>query len=157
MADVVVTEAEISYELRFYSPDNVGPVVDGLYTFSGIPHTVVRIENPNKTQYNQVQITTTTNGVSETSLYEYSFQQSAWTLVSPDGLQVVAQEVAGSSPVSLLIFFPDYQNVTQKRENSRFTPKPFCTTFVRLSGEVAATVLQVKSKRTVKVHDRRLL
>jgi len=69
----------------------VGGKTGGFYAVTGSPHTVWRIENPNPGQINQVRVTKTVGGVSETSLYEYSYTQDAWSLISPDGLEVISQ------------------------------------------------------------------
>jgi len=63
LADVVVTENAVSYEIRCYSPDQVGAKVDGVYTVTGDPHTVWRIENPNPGTNTKVKVTKTVNGV----------------------------------------------------------------------------------------------
>lgn len=57
LADVVVTEAPVSYEIRFYTPNQVGGKVDGLYTVTGNPDCVWRIENPAPGSNSRVKVT----------------------------------------------------------------------------------------------------
>ncbi len=91
LADVVVTEIGVSYEIRVYPPSQVGSKVNGLYTFNGSPYQTLRIENPNPGQNSRVKVVKTINGITEESQFEYSSTQDAWMLISPDGLEVVSQ------------------------------------------------------------------
>ena len=91
LADIVVTEAAVSYEIRCYSPDKVGAKVDGLYTVTGTPHTVWRIENPNPGTNTKIKVTKTVNGVSEISLFEYSHNAEGWLLKKPGDLAIESQ------------------------------------------------------------------
>ena len=72
LADVVVTESGVSYEIRCYAPELVGAKSNGVYTVTGNPHTVWRIENPNPGTNTRIKVTRTTNGTSEVSFFEYS-------------------------------------------------------------------------------------
>lgn len=91
LADVVVTENSVSYEIRCYSPDQVGAKADGVYTVTGDPHTVWRIENPNPGTNTKVKVTKTVNGVAEVWLFEYSFNSEGWLLKKPGDLAVESQ------------------------------------------------------------------
>jgi|GEM_PF-4684131 YD repeat-containing protein len=91
LADIVITEANVSYEVRIYAPPKVGPKVDGVYTAIGTPHTVWRFENPNPGQNTSLKVTKTVNGASEISLYEYSHNSEGWRLIYPDQIAVVTQ------------------------------------------------------------------
>lgn len=91
LADIVVTQPAVSYEIRCYSPEQVGTKENGLYTSIGIPHTVWRIENPNPGTNTKVQVTKISNGLSEVSLYEYSHNSEAWLLNKPDNLGIESQ------------------------------------------------------------------
>ena len=94
LADIVVTEAAISYEIRCYSPDKVGAKVDGLYTVTGEPHTVWRIENPNPGTNTKIKVTKTVNGVAEVSLFEYSHNAEGWMLRKPGDLAIESQSTS---------------------------------------------------------------
>ena len=94
LADIVVTEAAVSYEIRCYSPDKVGAKVDGLYTVTGEPHTVWRIENPNPGTTTKIKVTKTVNGVAEVSLFEYSHNAEGWLLRKPGNLAIESQSTS---------------------------------------------------------------
>lgn len=94
LADIVVTEAAVSYEIRCYSPDKVGAKVNGLYTVTGEPHTVWKIENPNPGTNTKVKVTKTVNGVSEVSLFEYSHNAEGWLLKRPGDLSIESQSTS---------------------------------------------------------------
>lgn len=94
LADIVVTEAAVSYEIRCYSPDKVGAKVDGLYTVTGEPHTVWRIENPNPGTNTKIKVTKTVNGVAEVSLFEYSHNAEGWLLRKPGDLAIESQSTS---------------------------------------------------------------
>ena len=94
LADVVVTESGVSYEIRCYAPELVGAKSSGVYTVTGNPHTVWRIENPNPGTNTRIKVTRTTNGTSEVSFFEYSHNTEGWTLKKPDDL---AQETQSTS------------------------------------------------------------
>lgn len=94
LADIVVTEAAVSYEIRCYSPDKVGAKVNGLYTVTGEPHTVWKIENPNPGTNTKVKVTKTVNGVSEVSLFEYSHNAEGWLLKQPGDLAIESQSTS---------------------------------------------------------------
>ena len=94
LADIVVTEAAVSYEIRCYSPDKVGSKVDGLYTVTGEPHTVWRIENPNPGTNTKIKVTKTVNGVAEVSLFEYSHNAEGWLLRKPGDLAIESQSTS---------------------------------------------------------------
>lgn len=94
LADIVVTEAAVSYEIRCYSPDKVGAKVDGLYTVTGEPHTVWRIENPNPGTNTKIKVTKTVNGVAEVSLFEYSHNVEGWLLRKPGDLAIESQSTS---------------------------------------------------------------
>ena len=91
LADVVVTEAGVSYEIRCYAPDKVGSKSNGVYTVNGEPHTVWRVENPNPGTNTRVKVTKTVNGVSEVSLFEYSHNAEGWSLKKPGDLALESQ------------------------------------------------------------------
>ena len=94
LADVVVTELGVSYELRFYAPSQVGAPAGGLYTASGSPHTVWRIENPNPGTDSRVEISRTVGARTETWLFEYSHGSEGWLLQQPGNLSVTSQTTA---------------------------------------------------------------
>lgn len=94
LADIVVTEAAVSYEIRCYSPDKVGAKVDGLYTVTGEPHTVWRIENPTPGTNTKIKVTKTVNGVAEVSLFEYSHNAEGWLLRKPGDLAIESQSTS---------------------------------------------------------------
>ena len=91
LADIVVTETAISYEIRCYSPDKVGAKVDGLYTVTGAPHTVWRIENPTPGTNTNVKVTKIVNGVAEVSLFEYSHNAEGWLFRKPGDLAIESE------------------------------------------------------------------
>lgn len=88
LADIVVTESLVSYEIRFYPPSQVGNKVDGVYQTSGEPYMVVRIENPNPTTNTEVAITKIIGGVSYQTLFRYSHGSEGWIMYSPGNLSV---------------------------------------------------------------------
>lgn len=94
LADVVVTETAVSYEIRCYSPDKVGAKVDGLYTVTGEPHTVWRIENPTPGINTKIKVTKTVGGIAEVSLFEYSHNVQGWLLRKPGTLAIESQSTA---------------------------------------------------------------
>ena len=94
LADIVITEAAVSYEIRCYSPDKVGSKVDGLYTVTGEPHTVWRIENPNPGTNTKIKVTKTVNGVAEVSLFEYSHNAEGWLLRKPGDIAIESQSTS---------------------------------------------------------------
>jgi RHS repeat-associated protein len=88
LADIVVTENGISYEIRIYAHSTIGAKVDGVYTTTGSPHTVWRIENPNPGQSDKVKVTKTVNAQAQEYNYEYSYAVEEWLLKSPGNLIV---------------------------------------------------------------------
>lgn len=88
LADIVVTESLVSYEIRFYPPSQVGNKVDGIYQTSGEPYMVVRIENPNPATNTEVAITKIVGGVLYQTLFRYSHGTEGWTMYSPGNLSV---------------------------------------------------------------------
>lgn len=88
LADIVVTENLISYEIRFYPPSQVGNKVDGVYQATGEPYAVVRVENPNPGTNTEVAVTKTIGGVSYKTLYRYSHASEGWVMYSPGNLSV---------------------------------------------------------------------
>lgn len=94
LADIVVTESLVSYEIRFYPPSQVGNKVDGIYQTSGEPYMVVRIENPNPTTNTEVAITKIVGGVSYQTLFRYSHGTEGWTMYSPGNLSVDSRSTA---------------------------------------------------------------
>ena len=125
LADVVVTENAASYEIRCYSPDQVGAKADGVYTVTGNPHTVWRIENPNPGTNTKVKVTKTVNGVAEVSLFEYSFNSEGWLLKKPGDLAVESQSTSW-----------DYSNTVKVITTVEKTP----------SGQVASKVARTYQK-----------
>ncbi len=83
LADVVVADNGVSYEIRIYSSLDAGTKTDGLYVPTGTAHTVWKIENPNPGQNNKVKVTQTINGQSKIWLFTYSYAVEAWTLEYP--------------------------------------------------------------------------
>ena len=94
LADIVVTESLVSYEIRFYPPSQVGNKVDGIYQTSGEPYMVVRIENPNPATNTEVAITKIVGGVSYQTLFRYSHGTEGWTMYSPGNLSVDSRSTA---------------------------------------------------------------
>ena len=94
LADVVVTEAGVSYELRFFAPSQVGAPVNGLYGANGSPHTVWRVANPSPGTDTRVEISKTVGAQTETWLFEYSHASEGWLLQEPGNLSVTSQTVS---------------------------------------------------------------
>ena len=88
LADIVTINFGVSYEIRLYAPDKVGSKVDGLYTVTGSPHTVWKIENPSPGKNTRVHVTKTVGEVSNLYQYEYSQNAGGWILKYPDDLLV---------------------------------------------------------------------
>ena len=88
LADIVVTQNFVSYEIRIYPPSQVGNKVDGIYQTTGEPYLVVRIENPNPATNTEVAITKVVGGVSYQTLYRYSHAAEGWTMYSPGNLSL---------------------------------------------------------------------
>ena len=88
LADIVVTQNFVSYEIRIYPPSQVGNKVDGIYQTTGEPYMVVRIENPNPATNTEVAITKVVGGVSYQTLYRYSHAAEGWTMYSPGNLSL---------------------------------------------------------------------
>lgn len=91
LADVVVTELNNKYEIRLYTSDLIGPKTDGLYTVSGNPHTVWKLEKANAVNNNHLKVTKMTGGASEEFNYSYSNTANDWMLTYPDNLAVTTK------------------------------------------------------------------
>lgn len=104
----IVAQDPYAYELRFYSPDNVGiKDASGLYQTTGSHFRKVRIANPeaSPTVFNRLHVTEFTCTGNRTTEYSYAAATNTWSLVRPDGLgsQTVSVNetlAANGSPVS---------------------------------------------------------
>ena len=91
LAEVAVTSAGVSYEIRLYAPSQVaGRGADGLYAAAGSPHTVWRVSNPNPGFFTRVLVTRVAGGAEETTAYDYSHNAEGWTKTAPDQASVVS-------------------------------------------------------------------
>lgn len=107
----------LGYETRIYAPTQVGEKNDkGLYTYTGSPHTVYRIQNPNHPQIStesytdpqtgetietmkisppeirEVIITKIAGAINRVTKYTYSDIVDDWIMNSADGVKIVARE-----------------------------------------------------------------
>jgi RHS repeat-associated protein len=89
-ADIVPLASAV-YEVRFYSPDQVGVQDAGtkIYALSGDPFASVRIENPDAAAAlaNRLRISESRGGVSKVSDFAYDAATSQWTLSAGGGLR----------------------------------------------------------------------
>ena len=98
LADVVVTEAGVSFEIRFYPPSQVGNKTDGVYQFSGEPKMVLRIEKPVGGSNADVLVTRTVGGTAYQTSYRYSYSSEGWAMTTPGELAIESQtNVLGNS------------------------------------------------------------
>ncbi len=84
LADIVVTNTE-EYEIRFYKHVDVGPKVNGLYTFSNQPFVTWRVRNPNPGVVSQLEISKIQNGVTQSNLYTWTAGTNTWSLTTGGG------------------------------------------------------------------------
>lgn len=80
LVDILVKD-EWEYEVRFYTPDLIGPKRDGLYTTLGNPFTLIQFRNPDPPSTNKLEITKSKDGKVEKSEYSYDDKQDTWLLV----------------------------------------------------------------------------
>lgn len=89
LADIVIVQGGISYEIRFYSPSQVGAKTNGIYSATGTPYMVLRIENPNTNGNNsEVRISRIVGDATYVTLYRYSYASEGWAMYSPGDLAV---------------------------------------------------------------------
>jgi RHS repeat-associated protein len=81
LADIVTLDAS-SYEVRFYSPGQVGAQDPGthIYAVSGTPYVVYRFENPDAASTARLKITETRGSNVRVNLYAYDAGSNAWSL-----------------------------------------------------------------------------
>ncbi len=87
LADIVVISAN-EYDIKFYSPANVGAKTGGLYPVTGLPYLTWKFKNPNPPSTNQLQVSKTQNGTTDTSTYTWDGATSTWTLSKNGGAWV---------------------------------------------------------------------
>lgn len=107
LVDIVVLDA-YSYELLFYSPENVGAKdSSGFYQATGSHFRKVRIANPDasSTVFNRLHVTEFKCSGSKTTEYSYDAANNAWSLIRPDALgsetiSTVETSTANGNPLS---------------------------------------------------------
>lgn len=90
LADVVALKDSPGYEIRLYASSQINGKAGGLYTVTGVPHTVWRVSNPNAGKATHVHITRITADAEETTVYEYSSNSDGWMKTSPDSATVIS-------------------------------------------------------------------
>lgn len=98
----VVTLSASSYELRFYTPAQVGTFNSGtgLYPLTGQPYVTHRVENPDAgTATNRIRFTEIRGSLQKVTLYTYDSGTGAMAMSSGSGLreEVLETEVDGST------------------------------------------------------------
>lgn len=96
--DIVVI-SEWEYEIRFYHPDQVRSKRNGFYRFEGEPFSLTRVRNPDPPNTDSLEITTTKDGITKTSLYKYDERSDTWTFFL-DGVETVRKvsEINATNP-----------------------------------------------------------
>ncbi|MDA3874669.1 MAG: hypothetical protein PF795_12010, partial [Kiritimatiellae bacterium] len=86
LADIIVTD-DFGYEIRLYTPDNVGALIDGLYYPQGQPYRTIRIENPtgDLNRSDKVRITDTHGAYSRSDEFTYVPAAEDWELTEGQG------------------------------------------------------------------------
>lgn len=87
LVDVVALDI-FSYELRFYSRDNVGSRgTDGLYQTAGSPYRTLRIENPDRSTstFNRLRVSDPGDASKPPTLYVYTAATNTWALTQGSG------------------------------------------------------------------------
>jgi RHS repeat-associated protein len=81
LADIVVSNA-LQYSIRFFSSNNVGSKVGGLYQTNGTPYVTYTLLNPNWVgNYGEFRIIETRGSTSLTNRYLYSSLEKSWLLL----------------------------------------------------------------------------
>ena len=86
LADIVVT-GDFGYEIRLYTPENVGTRSQGLYTPQGEAYRTIRIENPtgDLNRSDTVRITDTHGAYSRSDVFTYVPAAEDWELTEGSG------------------------------------------------------------------------
>jgi hypothetical protein len=88
LLDIVII-SQWEYELRFYSPNQIGVKRGKLYEFSGEPFAVYRFRNPTPPAANRLEITTIKGGTTtDKSGFFYDAESESWSF-SKNGKEVV--------------------------------------------------------------------
>lgn len=96
LADII-TVSDFEYEIRLYTPNNVGSKVNGLYTVSGQPFVSYRVRNPNAPATNELEISKTEGGaLRDTSKFKWT-QTSGFAGAWEDFKEYVGRKVGMSA------------------------------------------------------------
>jgi YD repeat-containing protein len=93
LADIV-TVNDYKYEIRLYNHADIGAKSNGVYTVSGTPRMVWKIENPNQSDsdINECRITQTlASGVSYVFDWKYLDSSKSWQVTSGGGQKITTQ------------------------------------------------------------------
>jgi RHS repeat-associated protein len=99
LADVIVISAS-EYDIRFYSPANVGAKVGGLYVVSGQPYVTWKVKNPDPASLTRLQILKTQGAVTITNEYTWDAISNSWTLSTGNGARVETSTITYPTPTS---------------------------------------------------------
>jgi YD repeat-containing protein len=99
LADVIVISAS-EYDIRFYSPANVGAKVGGLYVLTGQPFVTWKIKNPDPASTTRLQILKTQGAVTITNEYTWDAISNSWTLSTGNGARVETSTITYSTQTS---------------------------------------------------------
>lgn len=92
LADIVITNTE-EYEIRFYKDADIGPKVNGLYTFSNQPFVTWRVRNPNTGTVSQLEISKIQNAVTQSNLYTWTSATNTWSLTTGGGARTETKAI----------------------------------------------------------------
>ena len=92
LADIVVISAT-EYDIRFYSPADVGAKVSGLYVVTGQPFVTWKVKNPDPSSTSKLQILKTQGAVTITNEYAWDVISNIWTLSTGNGVRVETSTV----------------------------------------------------------------
>jgi hypothetical protein len=79
LIDVAVL-SQWEYDLRSYQAKDVGPKVEGLYTFTGGPQVVWKIKNPEPPSLTRVQIIRTKDDRDDVTEFTYEEAEDKWAM-----------------------------------------------------------------------------
>ena len=89
---IIESDSEYSYEILFFSKQDVGDLTEGLYQVKPFsdPITAWRIENPHGSpdRINEILVTELRTGSKKRYEYRYSEQENTWSLASGSGLKL---------------------------------------------------------------------
>ena len=89
---IIEPDSDYSYEILFFSKQDVGELEDGLYRVKPFaePFAIWRLENPHSApdQINDILVTEFRGGAEKRYEYKYSESENTWSLASGNGLRL---------------------------------------------------------------------